>query len=104
MAEALEHLRHIRVLESQIEGNREVTAAMSQFEAELRQRVSRGDDTYDTFEWYLSAIGAEDLVDRGGPEPDLSWFEREFLKAKSSTTMNKSCDACRSPNCLTAWR
>ena len=54
---------------------------MSQFEAELRKRVSRGDDTYDTYEWYLSAIGAEGFVDRGGPEPDLSWFEREFLIA-----------------------
>jgi hypothetical protein len=56
---------------------------MSQFEAELRQRVSRGDDTYDTIEWYLSAIRAKDLVERGGPEPDLSWFEREFLKANA---------------------
>jgi hypothetical protein len=30
-------------------------------------------------EWFLAAIDAQACVD-GGPEPDLSWFEREFLK------------------------
>jgi hypothetical protein len=52
---------------------------MSQFETELRQRVSRGDDIYDTYEWYLAAIGAEEVIDGGRPAPDLSLFEREFL-------------------------
>jgi hypothetical protein len=29
--------------------------------------------------WFLSAIDAQACAD-GGPEPDLSWFELEFLK------------------------
>jgi hypothetical protein len=53
---------------------------MSKHEAELRRRVADNDNTYDTMCWFLSAIGAQAYVD-GGPEPDLSWFEREYLKA-----------------------
>jgi hypothetical protein len=48
-------------------------------EAELRRRVSEGDAMYDTVSWFLVAIDAQAWAD-GGPEPDLSWFEREFLK------------------------
>jgi hypothetical protein len=36
-------------------------------------------DVYDTLCWFLDAINAQACVD-GGPEPDLSWFEREFLR------------------------
>jgi hypothetical protein len=53
---------------------------MSKHEAELRRRLSDGDDFYDTMSWFLSAIDAQACAD-GGPEPDLSWFEREFLEA-----------------------
>jgi hypothetical protein len=52
---------------------------MSTHEAELRRRLSHGDDFYDTMSWFLSAIDAQACAD-GGPEPDLSWFEREFLE------------------------
>jgi hypothetical protein len=52
---------------------------MSKHEAELRQRLSNGDDIHDTMDWFLKAIGAQAYID-GGAEPDLSWFEREFLK------------------------
>jgi hypothetical protein len=52
---------------------------MSKCEAELRRRLSNRDDIYDTMCWFLSAIDAQACAD-GGPEPDLSWFEREFLK------------------------
>ena len=52
---------------------------MSKHEAELRRRVANNDDIHDTMVWFLEAIGAQAYVD-GGPEPDLSWFEREFLK------------------------
>jgi hypothetical protein len=55
---------------------------MSEYEAELRRRTALKDvDVYDTMVWFLAAIDAEGYVDRGcrGPEPDLSWFEREFL-------------------------
>jgi hypothetical protein len=55
---------------------------VSEHEAELRRRVSNGDDIYDTMVWFLAAIDAQGYVDRGcrGPEPNLSWFEREFLR------------------------
>ena len=39
MTDALEHLRHIRVLESQVEGNREVTAALREIEENLVVRI-----------------------------------------------------------------
>jgi hypothetical protein len=39
MAETLEHLRHIRVLESQVEGNREITAALRELEENLVVRI-----------------------------------------------------------------
>ena len=54
---------------------------MSKHEAELRRKLSvAGVDIYDTMVWFLTAIDAQACVD-GGPEPDLSWFEREFLKS-----------------------
>jgi|SoiMethySBSTD1v2_1073268.scaffolds.fasta_scaffold2891721_2 hypothetical protein len=53
---------------------------MSEHEAELRRRMALKDvDVYDTMVWFLAAIDAEGCVDRQR-EPDLSWFEREFLK------------------------
>jgi hypothetical protein len=52
---------------------------MSKHEAELRRRVANNDNTYDTMVWFLEAIDAQ-AYREGGPEPDLSWFEREFLK------------------------
>jgi hypothetical protein len=52
---------------------------VSEHEAELRRRLPNGDGIYETMCWFLSAIDAQACVD-GGPEPDLSWFEREFLK------------------------
>jgi hypothetical protein len=53
---------------------------MSKHEAELRRKLSvAGVDIYDTMCWFLTAIDAQACVD-GGPKPDLSWFEREFLK------------------------
>jgi hypothetical protein len=55
--------------------------AVSKHEAELRRRLSvAGVDIYDTVCWFLTAIDAQACVD-GGPKPDLSWFEREFLKS-----------------------
>ena len=39
MTEVLEHLRHIRVLESQVEGNREVIAALREIEENLVVRI-----------------------------------------------------------------
>jgi hypothetical protein len=39
MAEALEHLRHIRVLEAQVESNREVVAALREVEENLIVRI-----------------------------------------------------------------
>jgi hypothetical protein len=56
---------------------------VSKHEAELRRRLSNGDDVYDTMDWFLKAIDAQAFVD-GGPEPDLSWFEREFLGDKAN--------------------
>jgi hypothetical protein len=60
---------------------------MSKHEAELRRRVANSansdadihDSIYDTMVWFLEAVGAQAHLD-GGPKPDLSWFEREFLK------------------------
>ena len=53
---------------------------MSKHEDELRCRLAAdGADIHDIMCWFLDAIGAQACVD-GGPEPDLSWFEREFLK------------------------
>jgi hypothetical protein len=53
---------------------------MSEHEAELRSKLAaEGADVHDIMHWFLEAIGAQACVD-GGPEPDLSWFEREFLK------------------------
>jgi hypothetical protein len=53
---------------------------MGKFEAELRKQLAAdGADIHDIMCWFLDAIGAQACVD-GGPEPDLSWFEREFLK------------------------
>jgi hypothetical protein len=53
---------------------------VSEFEAELRRRLSAETvDIYDIMCWFLDAINAQACAD-GGPEPDLSWFEREFLK------------------------
>jgi hypothetical protein len=46
MAETLEHLRHIRVLESQVEGNREVVAALRELEENLIVRID--DSTEET--------------------------------------------------------
>ena len=51
---------------------------MSKYEAELRRRLSNGDDIYDTMDWFWKAIGAQAYID-GGPKPDLSSFEVEFL-------------------------
>jgi|SRR5215831_8918223 len=54
---------------------------MSEHEAELRRRLATdGADTFDIICWFLDVVGAQACVD-GGPEPDLSWFEREFLKS-----------------------
>jgi hypothetical protein len=39
MTDALEHLRHIRVLEAQIEGNREIVAALREIEENLIARI-----------------------------------------------------------------
>src|SRR5262249_28311699 len=56
-------------------------AVVSRHEAELRRRMSaKNVDVYDTLCWFLDAINAQACVD-GGPEPDLSWFERKFLKS-----------------------
>ena len=53
---------------------------MSEHEAELRRRLAaEGANIYDVMRWFLDAVGAQACAD-GGPEPDLSWFEREFLK------------------------
>jgi hypothetical protein len=57
--------------------------AMSEHEAELRLRLERKDDLYDTIVWFLAAIDVESCVD-SGLDPDLSWFEREFLKDKDN--------------------
>jgi hypothetical protein len=46
MAEALEQLRHIRVLESQVEGNKEVVAALREIEENLVVRID--DSTEET--------------------------------------------------------
>jgi len=54
---------------------------MSEHEAELRRRLATdGADTFDIICWFLDVVGAQACVD-GGPEPDLAWFEREFLKS-----------------------
>jgi hypothetical protein len=46
MTDALEHLRHIRVLEAQVEGNREVVAALRELEENLIVRID--DSTEET--------------------------------------------------------
>ncbi len=53
---------------------------MSKHEAELRRRLA-GDhvDVYEIISWFLDAIDAQAYVDGKPGEPDLSWFEREFL-------------------------
>jgi hypothetical protein len=52
---------------------------MSKHEAELKRRLSKGDGIYETMSWFLKAIDAQACAD-GGPEPDLSWFEEQFLR------------------------
>jgi hypothetical protein len=53
---------------------------MSKHEVALRKRLAvDGADVYEIMRWFLEAVGAQACAD-GGPEPDLSWFEREFLK------------------------
>jgi hypothetical protein len=39
LTDALEHLRHVRVLESQVEGNKEVVAALRELEENLVARI-----------------------------------------------------------------
>jgi uncharacterized coiled-coil DUF342 family protein len=39
MTDTLEHLRRVRVLESQVEGNREVVAALRELEENLTARI-----------------------------------------------------------------
>jgi hypothetical protein len=46
MAEALEHLWHIRILESQVEGNKEVAATLREIEENLIVRID--DSTEET--------------------------------------------------------
>jgi hypothetical protein len=59
MTDALEHLRHIRVLESQVEGNREVTAALRELEANLAARIDDvADETSGLVEAVLTGIEA----------------------------------------------
>jgi hypothetical protein len=55
---------------------------MSKHETELRRRLA-GDnvDIYETMSWFLTAIDAQAYVDGKPGEPDLSEFEREFLRA-----------------------
>jgi hypothetical protein len=64
---------------------------VSEHEAELRRRVSNGDDIYDTMVWFLAAIDAQGYVDRGcrGPEPNLSWFERETIPIATTKRMRR---------------
>jgi hypothetical protein len=57
---------------------------MSQYETELRRRLAADKvDLYETISWFLAAIGAQDFIDGKPGEPDLSWFEREFLTANA---------------------
>jgi hypothetical protein len=54
---------------------------MSKHEDELRRRLAvDGDDVFDTLYWFLDATGFQAHID-GGPMPDWSEFEREFLAA-----------------------
>ena len=63
---------------------------MSEHEAELRRRLAaEGANIYDVMRWFLDAIGAQACAD-GGPEPELSWFEREFLGTTSSTAKSST--------------
>jgi hypothetical protein len=54
---------------------------MSQRETELRRRLA-GDnvDIVEIMTWFLDAIDAKTYADGKPGEPDLSWFEREFLR------------------------
>jgi hypothetical protein len=54
---------------------------MSKHEDELRRRLAvDGDDIFDTLYWFLDATGFQAYID-GGPKPDWSEFEQEFLAA-----------------------
>jgi hypothetical protein len=54
-----EHLRHIRVLEAQVEGNREIVAALRELEANLTARIDDvADETIGLVETTLSQIEA----------------------------------------------
>jgi hypothetical protein len=54
---------------------------MSQRETELRRRLA-GDnvDIVEIMTWFLDAIDAKTYADGKPGEPDLSWFEQEFLR------------------------
>jgi hypothetical protein len=54
---------------------------MSKHEDELRRRLAvDGADIFDTLYWFLDATGFQAYID-GGPKPDWSEFEQEFLAA-----------------------
>jgi hypothetical protein len=59
MPDALEYLRHIRVLEAQVEGNKEVVAALRELEGNLVARIDDvADETSGMVETVLTGIEA----------------------------------------------
>ena len=76
---------------------------MSKFEDELRRRLAvEGADVYEIMRWFLDAIGAQACAD-GGPEPDLSWFEREFLKDNTERYHEERLRRMPLPQLLNEW-